>query len=1037
MRLSNKSTFSLVFSVLLVALFAFIATPAMAQVTATVVGSPAAIDGENRTGVVVEITFSENLNPELKKIDLTDGNDAALGEAIVFSKVSANIYRLKHVTEMGITFRMPGFLLDGGADIRVDASADDVPTPVMLTNDPLYLAGRGYVVVIRADAGTAIPTFGADTVFPTLPAGTPAINWGDVSADEAAMPDLYALFAVEGGGTINLRLNKVPAADATGDPERDGDPNSRSVVINEVMWAYDNALVGQATRTRQQWIEISNRQTKPRLLTQLQLTTSKAFPAPDAETDRLSNNPAYNNTWNITGKGQHGNSGGTVTPNTGVSQFEKVDFVSMIRVSYNNGWDSGRWDSAGDYYLPSYKGSPGAKNQLKGIQGARTVAGATNPPKDKIIVNEIGLSKTTGHDWIELHNVSDSAVNIKKWTISLTTGYGNERIIYRFRDDDKFDGDYHLQSIPAGGYLLLVFEDPADTPLAVGVDVLLSAKDQAFGHSDHKFLNVKSAAAKAGGEGVVGSQVDGISDNSEWLIIIRSNHENKFLQSSHHIQDVAGPGGEGTNFKVQDINSADPRKNKTGGGGGGGDIWHTEMFPLQNQNHDDFLRRTDLRTSDETWYRRLDKGGGQGWKKESFGLAKYAGIGYDRGADPGKYKGTPGYPNDSYKEQVGEITDGRVIISELMLTTDNGRYPQWIELHNTSKTSAVNLAVDADDDDDDDDDDDSGGWKLVIENHDSGQWVGERDLIATINFKIKDDVKSIPPNQTVLIVSTISSRTSSRNLVDHFPQHRVYDVYTNDRAAFYMPSRRSSFLNTNGFHIKLIDAEGNVSDEIGNLDGNNRTYDVPYSWEWPAAMTEDEERSSLIRLKNADGTYRIGVPNRAVKGDMRGAPTAIGEQVDATSAWKHAVDTKLNNVQDTYYGNDGDFGTPGHTSNTPLPVSLSFFRPTLENGEIVIRWTTESELDNAGFNILRGNSRHGEFKQVNSELVQGAGTTGERNTYKWVDESAKLGVVYYYQIEDVSFAGEHQTLTTTKLKGLISANNKLTTLWGGLKSQQD
>ena len=916
---------------------------------------------------------------------------------------------------------MAGFLAaDGTSNITVTADTG----AVTLLNDPLYLAGRGYVVVIRGAADAEIPTFGppaqgATAAFPTLPVDTPAANWGDFSA-EAEMPDLYALFAVEGGGTINVRLNKVAAAGE--DAVREGDSNSRLVVINEVMWAYDNALVGQATRTREQWIEIHNDATTPRLLTQIRLTTSKAFPAPAAETDRMSNNPAFNNTWNITGKGQHGNGGGTVNDTTGVSQFEKVDFVSMIRVNYANGWDSGRWGSAGDYYLPSYKGSPGAKNQLGGIQGARQVAGATNPPKDKIIVNEIGLSTKTGHDWIELHNVSDSAVNIKKWTISLTTGYGNETVIYRFRDDDKFDGDYHLQSIPAGGYLLLVFANPADTPLAVGVDVLLSVRDQAFGHSDHKFLYV--GAGK------------NLPNDNNWLIIIRSNHEDKFLQSSHHIQDVAGPGGEGGSFKIQDINSADPRKNKKGNGSDGGDIWHTEMVPLQNQNHDDFLRRTNLSTADVTWYRRLDKGGGQGWKKESFGLADYTGIGYNRGADPGKYKGTPGYPNDSYKEQVGEITDGRVIISELMLTTDSGRYPQWIELHNTSKTSAVNLAVDANDDDDDDDDDDSGGWKLIIENHDSGQWVGERELIATINFKNKDDVKSIPPNQTVLIVSTISSRTSSRG-TEHFPQHRVYDVYTNDRDAFYMPSRRSSFLNTNGFHIKLIDAEGNVSDEIGNLDGNNRTYDVPYSWEWPAAMTADEERSSLIRLKNADGTYRVGVPNRAVEGDMRGAPTAIGEQVDATSAWKHAVDTNLEDVQDTYYGNDDDFGTPGHTSNTSLPVSLSFFRPTLENGEIVIRWTTESELDNAGFNILRGNSRDGEFKQVNSELVQGAGTTGERNTYKWVDETAKLGVVYYYQIEDVSFAGEHQTLTTTKLKGLISANNKLTTLWGGLKSQQD
>ena len=666
------------------------------------------------------------------------------------------------------------------------------------------------------------------------------------------------------------------------------------------------------------------------------------------------------------------------------------------------------------------------RNRPKGIQGARAVAGATNPPKDKIIVNEIGLSTTAGHDWIELHNVSDSAVNIKKWTISLSTGYDNETVIYRFRDNDKFDGDNHLQSIPAGGYLLLVFANPEDTPLAVGVDVLLPDRDQAFGHSDHKFLNVG------------GGSVKGIPDSRDWLIIIRSNHEDKFLKSSHKIEDVAGAGGNGGTFVVQDINAASPRKNKKGDGNAGGDIWHTKIWPLQNQNHkDNFLRKTNLPNVNEAWYRRLDKGGGQGWQHESFGRADYTGIGYDRGADAILYKGTPGYPNDSHKKQVGQITDGKVIISELMLTTDGGRYPQWIELHNTSKTSAVNLAADADADDDDDDDDDSGGWKLVIENHDSGQWVGKRDLVATINFKSKDNVKSIPPNQTVLLVSSISSRTSSRSTAKHFPPHRVYDVYTNDRDAFYMPNRRASFLNTNGFHIKLIDAEGNVSDEIGNLDGNDRTYDAPYSWEWPAAMTADDERSSLIRLKNADGTYRVGVPDRAVEGDMRGASAAIGQQVGAmANAWKHAVDTNLEVVQDTYYGSQSDFGTPGHTSNTPLPVSLSFFRPTLENGEIVIRWTTESELDNAGFNILRSDSKDGEFKQVNSELVQGAGTTGERNTYKWVDESAKLGVIYYYQIEDVSFAGEHQTLTTTKLKGLISAKNKLTTLWGGLKEVQ-
>ncbi len=114
---------------------------------------------------------------------------------------------------------------------------------------------------------------------------------------------------------------------------------------------------------------------------------------------------------------------------------------------------------------------------------------------------------------------------------------------------------------------------------------------------------------------------------------------------------------------------------------------------------------------------------------------------------------------------------------------------------------------------------------------------------------------------------------------------------------------------------------------------------------------------------------------------------------------------------------------------------MSFFRPSLEDGRVVIRWTTESELDNAGFNILRSHSRNGEFKQVNEKLIQGKGTSAERSIYKWVDVSAKSGVVYYYQIEDVSFAGERSTLITTKLKGLISAKNKLRIMWSELKSQ--
>ncbi|MCY4404640.1 MAG: leucine-rich repeat domain-containing protein [Candidatus Poribacteria bacterium] len=113
----------------------------------------------------------------------------------------------------------------------------------------------------------------------------------------------------------------------------------------------------------------------------------------------------------------------------------------------------------------------------------------------------------------------------------------------------------------------------------------------------------------------------------------------------------------------------------------------------------------------------------------------------------------------------------------------------------------------------------------------------------------------------------------------------------------------------------------------------------------------------------------------------------------------------------------------------PLPVTLSSFKAERAADGVVINWTTESELNNAGFNILRSRTQNGEFRKVNTKLIKGSGTTGERSTYTWTDTSAKPNTVYYYQIEDVSYAGVHKTLMITRLRGLISAKGKMITRW--------
>ena len=122
-----------------------------------------------------------------------------------------------------------------------------------------------------------------------------------------------------------------------------------------------------------------------------------------------------------------------------------------------------------------------------------------------------------------------------------------------------------------------------------------------------------------------------------------------------------------------------------------------------------------------------------------------------------------------------------------------------------------------------------------------------------------------------------------------------------------------------------------------------------------------------------------------------------------------------------------------------LPVQLSSFSPRRDTatGTVIIKWTTESELNNAGFYILRSETKTGEFKVINVKMIQGAGTTSEKQDYSYTDTTAKPNVVYYYQIEDISFDGKRRKLASAiRLQGLVNAAHKATMTWGQLKSRR-
>ncbi|MDZ7725741.1 MAG: Ig-like domain-containing protein [candidate division KSB1 bacterium] len=64
-------------------------------------------------------------------------------------------------------------------------------------------------------------------------------------------------------------------------------------------------------------------------------------------------------------------------------------------------------------------------------------------------------------------------------------------------------------------------------------------------------------------------------------------------------------------------------------------------------------------------------------------------------------------------------------------------------------------------------------------------------------------------------------------------------------------------------------------------------------------------------------------------------------------------------------------------------------------------WETSSESGNAGFNVLRSNRLQGDYKKINTNLIQ----SSPNGKYEFVDESVEAGHTVYYKLQDVTVDG--------------------------------
>lgn len=87
--------------------------------------------------------------------------------------------------------------------------------------------------------------------------------------------------------------------------------------------------------------------------------------------------------------------------------------------------------------------------------------------------------------------------------------------------------------------------------------------------------------------------------------------------------------------------------------------------------------------------------------------------------------------------------------------------------------------------------------------------------------------------------------------------------------------------------------------------------------------------------------------------------------------------------------------------DNPIPVELSaFFVIGTEEGAL-LKWTTITETNNAGFGIERS-SNNLEFTEIS--FVDGRGTTTEVTDYSYTDKNVKPGI-YYYRLKQIDLDG--------------------------------
>jgi hypothetical protein len=100
-------------------------------------------------------------------------------------------------------------------------------------------------------------------------------------------------------------------------------------------------------------------------------------------------------------------------------------------------------------------------------------------------------------------------------------------------------------------------------------------------------------------------------------------------------------------------------------------------------------------------------------------------------------------------------------------------------------------------------------------------------------------------------------------------------------------------------------------------------------------------------------------------------------------------------------------------------IQLSSFAATPSDRKVILKWSTETEINNTGFNIYRLESEDGNDIKINSPIIPSKGSSTQGASYEFIDNDVQNRKTYWYKLEDIDLNG------TSTMHGPASASPRM------------